>query len=103
MIETGFGHPEQGAVIHVFELEFHQRGWLLGVVDFRVDGIWVPAKRKQPFRLDPLHQHIPQQVLIPGIGYLPLGPLTGDETLAFQRHAKPLPERLGIGQHAPDV
>ncbi|MNG38827.1 hypothetical protein D3C84_1266660 [compost metagenome] len=63
----------------------------------------MPTKRKQPLRLDPLHQDIPAQVFITGIGYLPLGPLAGDKPLARQRHAKPLPELFGIGQYAPDL
>ncbi|MNI81705.1 hypothetical protein D3C73_1383480 [compost metagenome] len=52
-------------------------------------------------RLDPLDQHVPQHVFITGIRNLPLRPLAGNETPAFERNAEPLTERLGIDQGAP--
>ncbi|MCY1179252.1 hypothetical protein D9M73_196430 [compost metagenome] len=87
----------------IFQFELDQGGWLLGIVDLGTHRVRMPAKRKQPLRLDPLDQHVPQYVFITGVRNPALGPLACHKTLAFQRHAKPLSEHFGIGQHAPDL
>src|SRR5690348_11973230 len=63
-LEARFGQGQHGACTGGFEAELDQRWRLGGVVDPRLDRVRMPAQRKQPLRLHPLHDGTPDDVLV---------------------------------------
>src|SRR6266850_2988995 len=100
-VEAGLSEQKQRAARCLLQPEFDERGRLLRVIYFGIDGIRVPGEGKEPFRLHFLHDGLPFDVLVARIGNLATRDLPWYER-AIQFHAKPLAELTVIRQRPPD-
>src|SRR5262245_17449312 len=100
--KAGFGYHEQGASGVRLEPEFHQRGWLLGIIDRRIDGIGMPGEGEQALRLQPLHGHLPRHVLVTGVSDLAARPAPRLERL-LELDAEPSAKLSMVRQRAPNA
>ena len=78
-VETGFDEAKQGTPAGIFQLEHHQGGGFLRIVNRGIHCIRMPAEGKHALRFDTLDQYIPQEVFVSRIGDVPLCMLASDE------------------------
>jgi hypothetical protein len=100
-IEARLDDTQQGAAFDFLQLEHHPGGWLVRKVVGCIQRARVPMERQQELGLDPFQRDFEQQMLVTRVGDVTVGGLAGNETMALQRHAKPVTEGLGVGDHAP--
>src|SRR5207302_647721 len=63
-IETRFGNGQQYASRSLFQFERHERSRLFRVIDAAIHREWMPPKRKQSHRLDPLDRKLETKSLV---------------------------------------
>ena len=102
LVETGLRKQEQGAARGLLQPEFDERGCLLRVIYFGIDGIRVRGEGKESFGLHFLHEGLPFDVLVARIGNLATRDLTRYEW-AIQFHTKPLAKLPVIRQRTSDA
>src|ERR1035438_1485034 len=100
LVEAGLREQKQRAAGGLLQLEFDERGRLLRIVRFGIDGIRVPGEGKEPFRLHLLHDGLPYYMLVARVGYGAPRDLTRYEW-AIEFHAKPPPKLTVVRQCAP--
>src|ERR1700730_13985227 len=101
LAEPGLRQQKQCTVTSLRQLEFDERGRLLRVIHFRIDGVRMPGEGEELFGLHFLHVGFPDDVLVPRMCNVATRDLPCHEW-AIQFHSKPLAKLTIIRQRAPD-
>src|SRR5215472_4758722 len=64
LVEAGFGDGEHDAAGNFFQREFDERCRLVRVIDARLNGVGMPAKREEAFAFDAVDGDFERNVLI---------------------------------------